>query len=162
VAPKAESDYERRRVLLGHIIATLTTNELIKDEDMALPPDWASENPAHSSLGHKPAGRTLCIHSLAVLPHYQNKGVGTNLMNGYIQRMKDSKICDRIALLAEDKLVPFYEALGFEEVGKSQATFGGVPWTDMVSILKRTISIKLLIDAQVFHFSAASPDTNPY
>lgn len=133
VAPKVDSNYERRRVLLGHIIATLTTNEVIKDEDMALPPDWASKTPTPSNLGHKEAGRTLCIHSLAVLPDYQNKGIGSNLMSGYIKRMKDSKICDRIALLAEDNLVPFYDALGFDVVGESEATFGGVSWKDMVT-----------------------------
>jgi GNAT superfamily N-acetyltransferase len=132
VAPKAESDYDRRRVLLGHIVATKTTNEVIKDEDMALPPNWEAESTTPSDLGHKDAGRTLCIHSLAVLPDYQGKGVGTNLIKGYIQRMKDSRICDRIALLAEDKLVPFYESLGFENVGPSEATFGGMPWNDMV------------------------------
>lgn len=118
---------------MGHIIATLTTNEVIKDEDMALPPDWASKTPTPSNLGHKEAGRTLCIHSLAVLPDYQNKGIGSNLMSGYIKRMKDSKICDRIALLAEDNLVPFYDALGFDVVGESEATFGGVSWKDMVT-----------------------------
>jgi len=166
VAPKAESDFGRRRVLLGQIIATLTTNEVVKDEDMALPPDWDSKSPTPSNLGHKETGRTLCIHSLAVLPNYQNKGVGTNLMTGYIKRMKDSRICDRIALLAEDTMVPFYDALGFDNVGKSEATFGGVPWNDMVRItLKLFVDVfsePPLIEFQVYDFTTASPDSNPY
>jgi GNAT superfamily N-acetyltransferase len=123
--------------LLGHIVATKTTNEVVKDQDMALPPNWEETPTPPSDLGHKDEGRTLCIHSLAVLPTYQGKGVGTNLLRGYIQRMKESRICDRIALLAEDKMVPFYEMFGFENVGPSEATFGGVPWNDMVSVSRK-------------------------
>lgn len=54
------------------------------------------------------------------------------LMNGFIKRMKDAKVCDRIALLAEDGLVPFYDSLGFDDLGESDATFGGIRWKDMV------------------------------
>lgn len=59
VAPRVETNSERRRVLLGHIVATLSTNDLIKDEDMEL-------------LGHKPHGRTLMVRDL-------NAAVGTVL-----------------------------------------------------------------------------------
>lgn len=132
VAPKVETGSERRRVLLGHIIATLSTNDLIKDEDMDLPLDWQSSTPAASRLGHKPHGRTLMVHSLAVLPGYQGNGIGTLLMSGFIKRMREAKIADRIALLAEDGLVPFYDNLGFDNLGESDATFGGIRWKDMV------------------------------
>ncbi|TID20505.1 acyl-CoA N-acyltransferase [Venturia nashicola] len=132
VAPPVETSSERRRVLLGHIVATLSTNDLIKDEDMDLPSDWQSSTPASSNLGHKPHGRTLMVHSLAVLPEYQGKGVGTLLMGGFIKRMREASIADRIALLAEDGLVPFYNSLGFDHLGESAATFGGVRWKDMV------------------------------
>lgn len=87
-------------------------------------------------------------------------------MTGYIKRIKDSQICDRIALLAEDTMVPFYDALGFDNVGKSEATFGGVPWNDMVSItfkiLGNLLSEPPLIEIQVYDFTTSSPDSNPY
>ncbi|QDS69195.1 hypothetical protein FKW77_000213 [Venturia effusa] len=133
VAPKVETSSVRRRVLLGHIVATLSTNDLIKDEDMDLPSDWQSSSaPASSKVGHKPHGRTLMVHSLAVLPEYQRKGIGTMLMSGFIKRMREARIADRVALLAEDGLVPFYDRLGFDNLGESDATFGGIRWKDMV------------------------------
>lgn len=49
-----------------------------------------------------------------------------------MQRMETSGIADRIALLAHDHLVKYYEALGFRNVGKSQASFGGGGWNDLI------------------------------
>lgn len=158
VAPPVETSSERRRVLLGHIVATLSTNDLINDEDMGLPSDWQSSTPAPSNLGHKPHGRTLMVHSLAVLPDYQGKGVGTLLMSGFIKRMREAKIADRIALLAEDGLVPFYDSLGFDDLGESAATFGGIRWKDMVLCPKILCFRSWLTDwQQVYDFTAMSP-----
>ncbi|KAF7845871.1 hypothetical protein BT93_L0231 [Corymbia citriodora subsp. variegata] len=131
---------ERKLVLLAHCVVTKTTNSTIMDADMALPPDWEESGTlAHSpdpSLGHKEEGRTVCIHSLAVLPAYQGRGLGTMLMKAYIQRIEQSGAADRIALLAHDELVNFYAKLGFEVKGPSKATFGGGGWVDMVLELK--------------------------
>jgi predicted GNAT family N-acyltransferase len=108
---------------------------------MALPSNWKQWNEENeTNLGNQKFGRTICIHSLAVLPDYHKNGVGTNLLNGYIQRVKEAKAADRIALIAEDRLVPFYQGLGFRNVGPSEATFGGIPWNDMVLELKQSAS----------------------
>ena len=115
-------------MLLGHIIATKTTNEVIMDDDMNIP----TTDPPESHLGHKEEGRTLCIHSLAVLPEYQRRGLGKTLMKAYVHRMETHGVADRVALLAHAELVPYYEALGFEKQGESKATFGGGGWFDMV------------------------------
>jgi len=115
---------------------TKTTNATIQDEDMAVPPDWDTKGPSSSDtqLGHRDNGRTICIHSLAVLPDYQGQGLGSLLLRAYIQRMDGSGVADRIALLAHDSLIKFYERLGFENKGPSKATFGGGGWVDMVSL----------------------------
>jgi GNAT superfamily N-acetyltransferase len=85
-------------------------------------------------LGHQDQGSTIAIHSLAVLPEHQGKGIGSTLLKAYIQRIKDAAIADRIALLSHDDLVPFYTALGFENSGVSDCTFGGGGWNDLVII----------------------------
>lgn len=127
----------RKSVLIAHVIATKTTNATVTDADMALPENWQSRNILiEQKDGHKEQGRTLCLHSLAVLPEYQKQGLGRLLMRAYIQRMESACLADRIALIAHDNLVSFYEGLGFENKGASKAQFGGGKWTDMVLELK--------------------------
>ncbi|KAF4552870.1 Acetyltransferase (GNAT)-like protein 2 [Elsinoe fawcettii] len=148
---------ERKSVLLGHIIATKTTNPTVKDEDMALPPGWRAEHkrgmdspstvtPAGTPRigaddepvpGHKEDGRTLCIHSLAILPEFQGRGLGKLLLRSYIQRMEGSGVADRIAIIAHDELVGFYENMGFEKRGKSEVQLAGGGWTDLTIELKK-------------------------
>jgi GNAT superfamily N-acetyltransferase len=82
-------------------------------------------------------GGTICLHSLAVAPEFQKLGLGTILLKSYIQRMKDARCAERIALLAHDHLVPFYTSLGFENMGASSVTSCGSGWKNMVSGNKR-------------------------
>lgn len=102
---------------------------------MALPTDVS--NPALTpELGHKDHGRTLCIHSLAVLPAYQKRGLGRTLMKAYLQRMGTQGVADRVALIAHKGLIPYYEGFGFKYLGPSQAQFGGGGWFDMARELR--------------------------
>ena len=105
---------------------------------MEIPDNWKERR---SSLptkdepepkGHQETGATICVHSLAVLKEHQRKGLGSILMKAYIQRIKDSKIAERVALLAHDPLIKFYVGMGFENMGDSQATFGGGGWNNLV------------------------------
>lgn len=124
---------ERKVVLLGHIVATKTTNPVVTDDDMHIP---AHADPPNPSFGHKEEGRTVCIHSLAVLPAYQKMGLGTTLMKAYIERLRHQDVADRAALLAHGPLIGFYEQFGFVKKGESKAQFGGGGWHDMVLDLK--------------------------
>lgn len=126
---------DRKGILLAQIIATLTTNVLVKDDDMAVPENWQETWPAESTAGHKEHGRTLAIHSFAVLPGYQRRGLGTTLLKAYVQRMVEGEVADRISILAYDHLVPYYQRMGFDHKGKSSSTHGGENWNDMVSVL---------------------------
>ena len=77
-------------------------------------------------------GRTIALHSLAVLPAYQKLGIGSILLKSYLQRMGDSAIADQIALITHEQHVQFYEGFGFANKGKSKAQFGGGGWSDLV------------------------------
>lgn len=130
-APVYSGAPERKSVLLGHIIATKTTNNSVTDDDMAIP----TSDPPDPKLGHKEAGRTICIHSLAVLPEYQGKGLGKTLMKAYLQRMESQGVADRAALIAHKELIPYYEGFGYVNKGESDVKFGGGGWFDMVKDL---------------------------
>jgi predicted N-acetyltransferase YhbS len=102
---------------------------------MRLPSDWKSERwtfEGGQAVGHEEGGRTIAIHSLAVLPEHQGKQVGSTLMKSYIHRIREAQIADRIAIIAHDHLVPFYESFGFESHGPSKCQFGGGGWVDLV------------------------------
>jgi len=124
-------------VLLAHVVATRGTEDVVTDEAMDYPRDWNSEHPKPSTKGHREDGRTICLHSFAVLPNFQGKALGRTLLAAYIGLMKDSGIADRIALIAHEHMVPFYERLKFVNKGPSKAEFGGGNWIDMVYELQQ-------------------------
>lgn len=103
---------------------------------MDFPKDWkTNKTPASDGkepVGHQEVGGTICIHSLAVLPEFQSMGIAGVLLRSYIHRMKDAKIADRLALLCMDDLKKFYGRFGFDDMGKSQVTYGGGGWNNMV------------------------------
>lgn len=127
-APVYSGAPQRRSVLLGHVVATKTANLIVTDDDMAIPAPGQND----PKLGHKEHGSTICIHSLAVLPEYQHRGLGKTLLKAYLQRMESHRVADRAALIAHDHLLSFYEKFGFVNKGRSAAQFGGGAWFDMV------------------------------
>jgi predicted N-acetyltransferase YhbS len=129
-----EGESARKRVLVAHILATLTENLTVHEDDMAVPANWQT-TPKTGKIGHNPYGRTIALHSLSVLPYLQNRGIGSTLLKTFIQMTKDAHNFDRIAILTWARLAPWYETFGFENVGKSAVTYGGEDWVDMVRSL---------------------------
>lgn len=125
-APVYSGAPDRKSVLLGHIVATKTTSIVVTDADMSIPTD------SQPALGNRPEGRTAAIHSLAVLPQFQHKGLGSTLMKAYLDRLAKQDVVDRAALIAHEEMIPYYEKFGFKNKGKSAAQFGGGGWFDMV------------------------------
>lgn len=130
-----------RPTLIGHVIGTRTTSNLVTDAAMSVPPDWDRKKstvtvppPADGfAVGHRDDGPTLVIQSLAVLEEHQHKGVATVLLGDYIQRIQSSHIVQRIALICRKPLLSFYSRFGFENKGLSSCQLGGGEWFDMVS-----------------------------
>lgn len=125
---------ERKEFLLAMVCATKTRNELVSDDDMNVPSGWREQpHPPNATVGHQEDGRTIAVHSLAVEPSVQGRGLGKTLLKAYIQRMQTSGVADRISILTYERLVPFYESVGFENRGPSKVQYGGGGWVDMVS-----------------------------
>ncbi|KAK4231304.1 hypothetical protein QBC38DRAFT_243883 [Podospora fimiseda] len=121
-------------VLLAHIVSTRCRGQVISDSDMDYPKDWRARGGRSADVGHQDSGRTVGIHSLAVLPKVHGCGIGRMILKSYIQQMQSSGMADRVALICQDYLVSYYDRFGFRTLGPSKATFGGGGWTDMVNI----------------------------
>ncbi|KAI7282952.1 hypothetical protein KC345_g3213 [Hortaea werneckii] len=143
-APVYSGAPQRKAVLIGHLIVTKTTNLTVTDADMAVPSSSSSSfssttttDPTSSSSGpHKEEGRTILIHSLAVLPQYQHLGLGRTLMESFLQRTEALGVADRAALITHEKLIPYYEKFGFQNKGLSECQFAGGGWFDMIRELR--------------------------
>ncbi|KAK5093901.1 hypothetical protein LTR70_004426 [Exophiala xenobiotica] len=135
---EVENGATQKRKLVAHIIATRTAAPCVTDASMDYPKDWRTNKTTlprqgeTETLGHQEVGGTVCIHSIAVRPDYQSMGIGSVLLRSYLQRIKDAKIADRLALLAHDDMKRFYGRFGFDDMGPSQATFGGGNWNNMI------------------------------
>ena len=135
-----DSSTRPQRRLIGHVVSTRTPAPSVNEASMGIPSNWKTRRSSLPSstedepVGHQDLGGTICVHSLAIAPEFQKMGLGSVLMKSYIQRMKDSKIADRLALLAHDHLVPFYKGLGFENMGPSVVKSHGGNWNNMVLI----------------------------
>jgi GNAT superfamily N-acetyltransferase len=120
--------------LIGHILATKCDTDFIEDASMEIPEldEYGRAADPTDPRGHKEAGRTIGIHSVVVHPSYRGRSIATLMLRDYIQRLTTQHIADRIALLAHDKLVPFYARLGFIDDGLNKnVTFGGGDWRNM-------------------------------
>ncbi|KAF4344287.1 polyamine n-acetyltransferase 1 [Fusarium beomiforme] len=133
--PFLEESTSNDDVLLAHVISTKSTNKPVRDEDMDYPRNWKDDPQGVYNVGHKKDGRTIALHSLAVAPDYQRTGLGKAIMRTYIERMIKKDAGDRISILTYDRLVPYYQKLGFEHYGKSESEYAGVAWHDLSYIL---------------------------
>lgn len=69
-------------VLLGHVVATKTDSALTTDASMDYPRDWNAEHPSPSEVGHQEDGRTIVLHSVAMAPQLQGRGLGESTYAG--------------------------------------------------------------------------------
>ncbi|KAI7359637.1 hypothetical protein KC320_g286 [Hortaea werneckii] len=140
-APVYSGAPQRKAVLIGHLIVTKTTHLTVTDADMGVPSSSSSSSSSSStdpssSGPHKEEGRTILIHSLAVLPQYQHLGLGRTLMESFLQRTEALGVADRAALITHEKLIPYYERFGFQNKGLSECQFAGGGWFDMIRELR--------------------------
>ncbi|KAL8911519.1 MAG: hypothetical protein Q9171_003327 [Xanthocarpia ochracea] len=137
--PPDSASPTKKSTLLAQVIATKCASTGVTDESMEYPSDWRARVLLSDRQGHQEHGRTIAIHSLAALPEFKGRGLGKIVMKSYMQRMETSGIADRIALLAHDHLINYYEALGFHCIGKSAVQFGGGEWVNMLYTITESL-----------------------
>ncbi|RDE25271.1 N-acetyltransferase [Motiliproteus coralliicola] len=106
-------------VVVGHI------NGCIYDK-----PELPDELYSDTRL-HNPVGAYQTVFGLAVDPHYQRRGYASALITHFIDfsRANGRK---GMVLTCKDKLVGFYQSLGFIHQGVSASSHGGSSWNDML------------------------------
>jgi hypothetical protein len=123
-----------KSILIGHVIATMTAADRVTDASMEIPKDTSVRPSAgdKDAAGHNELGRTVVIHSVCILPTFQQTGLGKMILRAYLQRLEGSGIADSAALLAHPELVPWYtDNFGFGDQGESKVQFGGGGWHDL-------------------------------
>ncbi|CAN6649370.1 polyamine N-acetyltransferase 1 [Trichomonascus vanleenenianus] len=111
--------------LIGHVLATKIAGDWVTDESMMRPElDEYNRSVKGDTRGHHEHGRTIAIHSVCVDKEFQGRSIGTIMLRDYIQRITVQHIADRMALLAHEELMPFYQRFGFEDSGPSSCKHG--------------------------------------
>jgi ribosomal protein S18 acetylase RimI-like enzyme len=119
VAPHLFLGAFQDKELVGLIMATGSSEESITHTSMAL---------------HDPQGKTVCIHSVCVHPHYRRQKIATELLMEYLKRIK-SQGMERVSLICHDELIKLYERVGLVLKGESSIVHGPDPWFEMNLIL---------------------------
>lgn len=153
--PTNSASPTKKAVLIAHVVATKCESKTVTDSSMDCPPDWQSSASSSDTRGHQEQGRTIAVHSVAVLPKYQGRHLGRTTLKSYIQRMETAGIADRISLLAHQQFFKFYEELGFVSKGPSECQSYGGGWHDLVrpSVLRPKLCGAWLCRVPVAHLT---------
>ncbi len=81
-------------------------------------------------VGHDSEGKYIVILSVVIHPAYQGKGMASQLMNSFIDRMKTLDKSD-IYLICQTELIDMYARYGFINLGASDSDHGGMSWNEM-------------------------------
>ncbi len=85
-------------------------------------------------IGHDSNGSHVVIFSVVVHRAYQSQGFAGKLVTSFIFRMREMEKIS-IYLICRDNLIGFYKKYGFEYIGASKSTHGGLNWHEMVLFL---------------------------
>lgn len=87
---------------------------------------------------HQEDGKWQFLFGVETDPDYQGKGYASILMKEVIKDcVNDSR--NGIVLTCKEKLIPFYESLGFTNQGISKSQHGGETWYQMIMDLRNAI-----------------------
>ncbi len=109
---------ENNREIIGFINCGATHHVELSDEEFK------------ELIGHDPAGEHIVVMSVVVHPDYQCSGMAGRLMRAFITQMQRMHKQD-IYLICQESLIPMYVHFGFELLGKSDSTHGGLSWYEM-------------------------------
>jgi len=89
-----------------------------------------SDEDFKSLVGHDETGKHIVIMSVVVHPNYQQQGIASELMQAFIQQMKDLHKQD-IYLICQTRLIQMYAKSGFKYLRESDSDHGGLAWHEM-------------------------------
>lgn len=110
---------------------------------MGMPDNWQTQSTCTNEpvvvdgqvVGNDPRGGNIAIHSVATIPEFQGRGIGTAMVKTYIEYIREGGFSvKRVVLIAHDYLVRFYGGAGFENRGVSECRFAGDVWMDLVRL----------------------------
>lgn len=84
----------------------------------------------HDATLHKPDGEIQTVFGLDVLPQYQHRGIGHQLMRAYIEHARTHGK-KAVILTCKEQKITFYESLGYKKQGIADSEHGGAVWYDM-------------------------------
>lgn len=89
----------------------------------------------YTNLKENPAtGGHQTILGVAVTPHFQTRGVATELLN-HIEQVAMANNRQTLTLTCKEELIGFYEKLGYHNKGVSNSKHGGATWYNMIKVL---------------------------
>lgn len=132
--PEAKSSIIKER-LIGQVLGTKIDGDYITNESMAIPSAAESVSSQGVKLGHIESSQTIGVHSVVVHPDFQKKNLATLLLHDYIQKLSNQQVGEKVAVIAKENLLPFYNRLGFVTQGESKCAFAGGEWFDLHCLL---------------------------
>ena len=84
---------------------------------------------------HNDAGKQVMILGLDVLPEYRHQGIASALMHAFLKQAK-AENRNAVLLTCHEAKIGMYEYMGFKDLGLSKSVWGGVPWHEMIYVVK--------------------------
>ncbi len=113
---------EEQGEIIGVVNGALTDRADISDEELK------------TMVKHVPGGKNAVLFTVVVEPAHRGKGIAKRLLAAFVTRMKAMKK-EKILLLCDKSLIPFYGSMGFRDLGLSASLHGGRGWQSMELIL---------------------------
>lgn len=118
---------------IGFINGTCSIENTIHDDSMSI---------------HQVEGRNLVIHSVTISPDFRKKGLGSALLNDYVEKIKANRSVDKISLLSKAYLLSFYTSCGFQIDRVSDVHHGQDIWFELsLDVASLRLPDQLQIDA---------------
>lgn len=86
---------------------------------------------AETMRTHEASGDVVCIHSVVVRGAERRRGLGAEMMRRYLVEIRALGMYTRVVLLAKERLISFYEGVGFSVIGRSEVVHGQEQWYDL-------------------------------
>lgn len=110
---------EEKERIIGFINGCVTDQRTIRDEMFS------------DVSCHQPKGKYQAIFGLDVIPEHRRRGVAASLMEQLISEARE-KGRKGLILTCKERLIPYYERLGYRNLGVSRSVHGGAVWYDMI------------------------------